>query len=197
MSNIETTTTRSLPSAPILPLSYEPHPLAGLMPMMDEEPFKMFKANIAKEGIKQPIIIYQGLVLDGRNRQRAARELGLKLTAANFKEFEGTAAEAEAFVISANLHRRQLNNKQKQEFAQKMIAKYPDESDRGLARMTSLSKSTIAAARNALANSPEKRKFDAAVRAWDGLSDAQQVEFVGKYQRDIKDILGELAGQVR
>jgi hypothetical protein len=63
--------------------------------------------------------------------------------------------------------------------------------------MTSLSKSTIAAARNALANSPEKRKFDAAVRAWDGLSDAQQVEFVGMYQRDIKDIMGELAGQVR
>jgi hypothetical protein len=60
MSNNEATT-RSLPSAPILPLTYEPHPLAGLMPMMDEEPFKMFKANIAKEGIKQPIIIYQGL----------------------------------------------------------------------------------------------------------------------------------------
>jgi hypothetical protein len=50
MSSIETTTTRSLPSAPILALTYEPHPLAGLMPMMDEEPFKMFKANIAKEG---------------------------------------------------------------------------------------------------------------------------------------------------
>ena len=39
----------------------------------------------------------------------------LKLTPAHFKEFTGTLAEAEAFVISANLHRRQLNNKQKQE----------------------------------------------------------------------------------
>ena len=77
------------------------------------------------------MIIYQGLLLDGRNRYRAARELGLKLTAANFKTFDGTPAEAEAFVISANLHRRQLNNKQKQEFAQKMIAKYPDEVRQG------------------------------------------------------------------
>jgi hypothetical protein len=96
--------------------------------------------------------------------------------AANFKTFDGTPAEAEAFVISANLHRRQLNNKQKQEFAQKMIAKYPDESDRALARMTSLSKSTIAGARDALAHSPDKRKFDAAVNAFDKLSDDQQVD---------------------
>ena len=118
MSNIEQIKTPrpSMPPAPQLPLYYEPHPLAALMPMMDEEPFKMFKANIAKEGIKEPMSIYQGLLLDGRNRQRAAVELGLNLTAANFKEFSGTAAEAEAFVISANLHRRQLNNKQKVEF---------------------------------------------------------------------------------
>jgi len=157
-------------------LNLTPHPSAALMPMMDEESFKMFKANISKEGIKEPMIIYQGLLLDGRNRYRAARELGLKLTAANFKTFDGTPAEAEAFVISANLHRRQLNNKQKQEFAQKMIAKYPDESDRALARMTSLSKSTIAGARDALAHSPDKRKFDAAVNAFDKLSDDQQVD---------------------
>jgi ParB-like chromosome segregation protein Spo0J len=178
-------------------LNLTPHPSAALMPMMDEESFKMFKANISKEGIKEPMIIYQGLLLDGRNRYRAARELGLKLTAANFKTFDGTPAEAEAFVISANLHRRQLNNKQKQEFAQKMIVKYPQESDRALARMTSLSKSTIAAARQALAHSPEKRKFDAAVKAFDALSDQQQIELVLMFERDIRDILGELAGQVR
>ena len=93
-----------------------------------------------------------------------------------------------------------MNNKQKQEFAQKMIAKYPQESDRALARLTSLSKTTIAAARAALANSPEKRKFDAVVKAWDGLADQQQVDFVLMFQRDIRDILtteaAELAGEV-
>jgi hypothetical protein len=74
-------------------LNLTPHPSAALMPMMDEESFKMFKANISKEGIKEPMIIYQGLLLDGRNRYRAARELGLKLTAANFKTFDGTPAQ--------------------------------------------------------------------------------------------------------
>jgi hypothetical protein len=168
---------------------YEPHPLAALMPMMDDDAFANLKADIAKRGIEHPMTTFQGLLLDGRNRMRAARELGLKLTASNFKGFTGTTAEAEAFVISANLHRRQLNNKQKQEFAQKMIAKYPQESDRALARMTSLSKTTVAAARAALANSPEKRKFDAAVKAWDGLTDQQQIDFVSMFQRDIRDIL--------
>jgi ParB-like chromosome segregation protein Spo0J len=204
MSNVESTAgnlKRPPPMPPVANLSEPdyaalvPHPFAALMPMMDEESFRMFKANIAKEGIKEPMSIYQGLLLDGRNRYRAARELGLKLTGAQFKTFDGTPAEAEAFVISANLHRRQLNNKQKQEFAQKMIAKYPDESDRALARMTSLSKSTIAAARDALAHSPDKRKFDAAVNAFDKLSDDQQVEFVSQFAREIRDILKELAAK--
>jgi hypothetical protein len=73
--------------------------------------------------------------------------------------------------------------------AQRMIAKYPNESDRALARLTSLSKNTIAAARAALISSPEKRKYEAAVKAWDGLTDQQQVDFVLRFQRDIRDIL--------
>jgi len=167
----------------------EPHPLAALMPMMDDDAFAQLKADIAKHGIREPITIYQGLALDGRNRLRAARELGLTLCPDNFKEFKGTLAEAEAFVLSTNLHRRQLNNKQKQELAQRMIAKYPNESDRGLARLTSLSKSTIAAARAASANAPEKRKYDAFVKSWNAFTDQQQVAFVLEHERDIRDIL--------
>jgi hypothetical protein len=182
-------------------LDYIAHPLAALMPMMDDDAFALLKADIGKHGIRDVIIRYQGQILDGRNRYRAAKELNLTLAEAHFKDFNGTLAEAESFVISANLHRRQLNNKQKQEFAQKMIAKYPQESDRALARMTSLSKNTIAAARLALACSPEKRKFDAAVKTWDGLTDQQQVAFVLMFERDIRDILtteaGNLTAQVR
>ena len=56
-----------------------------------------------------------------------------------------------------------------------MIAKYPSESDRAIARLTSLSKNTIAAAREAMNNSPEKRKADAFAKAWNALPDDQQV----------------------
>ena len=70
-----------------------------------------------------------------------------------------------------------------------MIGKYPDETDRGLARLTSLSKNTIAVARDAMNNSPEKRKADAFVKAWNALPDDQQVAFVLAHQADIRDIL--------
>ena len=98
MSNVEMSDdkVRRLPPAPKLDVvpAYEPHPLAALMPMMDDEAFTNLKADVAKRGIEHQMTIYQGLLLDGRNRMRAARELGLKLTSANFKEFTGTTAEA-------------------------------------------------------------------------------------------------------
>ena len=85
MSNVEKID--RLPAAPKLEvsLSYDAHPLAALMPMMDDDAFANLKADIAKRGIEHPMTTYQGLLLDGRNRQRAAKELGLKLTTATSK----------------------------------------------------------------------------------------------------------------
>jgi hypothetical protein len=132
------------------------HPLAGLMPMMDEQSFELHKADIKRNGLREQIVLYQGAVLDGRNRLKALRALGITLTAEHFKEWSGTSAEAEAYVISTNLHRRQLNNKQKQEFAQAMILKYPTATDRALGRLTSLSKNTIKAARDAMSRRAQR-----------------------------------------
>jgi hypothetical protein len=75
--------------------SCEAHPLATLMPMMDDDAFAQHKADIAKHGVRDAITLYQGMILDGRNRYKAAKELGLTLSATNFKEFTGTPAEAE------------------------------------------------------------------------------------------------------
>ena len=36
-------------------LSYEAHPLAALMPMMDDDAFANLKADIAKRGIEHPM----------------------------------------------------------------------------------------------------------------------------------------------
>jgi hypothetical protein len=165
------------------------HPLANIMPMMSDDEFERHKADIKRNGLQVPIDLFEGMILEGRNRYRALCALGVVLGEEHFKHFSGTKAEAEAYVISTNLHRRQLNNKQKQEFAQQMIRKYPNDSDRALARLTSLSKNTIAAARDALENSPEKRKSSAFTKAWNALSDEQQVAFVLAHQADIRDIL--------
>jgi hypothetical protein len=106
------------------------HPYAGLMPMMsEEERTRQLATDIKRNGLQVRIDLFEGMILDGRNRYRALKALGIVPAEEHFKIFSGTKAEAEAYVISTNLHRRQLNNKQKQEFAQAMIAKYPDKSD--------------------------------------------------------------------
>ena len=100
------------------------HELSDLLPMIDDANFANLKADIAKNGILEPILIFEGRILDGRNRYRAGKEVG-RLTPAKFKMFEGTYAEAEAYVFSTNFLRRQMTNAQKQEVIRKMIEKYP------------------------------------------------------------------------
>jgi ParB-like chromosome segregation protein Spo0J len=170
--------------------SLSDHPFAYLMPMMsEEERARQLAADIKRNGLQVRIDLFEGMILDGRNRYRALKSLGITPAEEHFKIFSGTKAEAEAYVISTNLHRRQLNNKQKQEFAQAMIAKYPDKSDFALGHLTSLSKNTIAAAREAMKNSPEKRRADAFAKAWNALSEEQQVSFVLAHRADIRDML--------
>jgi hypothetical protein len=109
---------------------YVAHELANLLPMIDQSNYENLKADIAKQGILEPIVLFEGKILDGRNRYKAAKELSFKFTGANFKTFEGTQIEAEAFVFATNFLRRQMTNAQKQSVIRTMIERYPDESNR-------------------------------------------------------------------
>ena len=55
-----------------------------------------------------PIVLYDGLILDGRNRYEAAKAAGVEPT---FTTYEG--GDPLAFVIRHNLHRRHLNETQR------------------------------------------------------------------------------------
>jgi ParB-like chromosome segregation protein Spo0J len=169
------------------------HPHASLMPMMDDESFSRLRADIAKNGIRQPMVLYQGFVLDGRNRLKAARSLGIVLSAAHFRTFEGNDEDAREFVISENMNRRQLNNKQKREFCKEMIRRYPKTSDREFERQTGMSKNTFAAARDELENSPEKRREVAIEKFWKLLTNAELDDLVAKYDSDIRECQGRMA----
>src|SRR5262249_23758883 len=103
------TDTLRLPTAPKLEMptyNYIAHPLAAMFPMIEGTAFEELKGDIAANGIHQPIVLYQGQILDGRNRYAAAKAGGHAFVPDNFKTFDGTLAEAEAFVISTNFHRR-------------------------------------------------------------------------------------------
>jgi hypothetical protein len=173
--------------------TYEAHSLANLFPMIKGVEFENLKADIASRGILQPITLYDdgsGLkILDGRNRHAAGRAIGYKFTVANFKKFEGTCADAEAFVISTNVHRRHLTNSQKQEFVRTLIAKYPSYSNRQIARICQFSHVTVGQVRERLLNPPELKKFDEFKKTFDELPDEQRLAFVREFEADIREML--------
>lgn len=55
-----------------------PHPLADLFPPMTDEEYQALKEDIARNGHQLPIVLYEGMVLDGCHRLRACKELGIE-----------------------------------------------------------------------------------------------------------------------
>jgi ParB-like chromosome segregation protein Spo0J len=102
---------------PSLP-TYEAHPLADIFPkLMEVNPtgYRAFVDDIKARGQQEPITIHEGKILDGRNRYDACVEhhLGVKT-----KLYEGD--DPIGFVLSANLHRRHLNESQRAMVAAKL-----------------------------------------------------------------------------
>ena len=53
------------------------HHLANAYPMMPDDQYKGLKADIETNGLQEPIVLLDGLILDGRNRYKACIELRL------------------------------------------------------------------------------------------------------------------------
>lgn len=100
-------------SAPLPPHDLEfnefkPHPLAEVFPLISGDEFDALVEDIRVNGLQHPIILHEGLILDGRNRYRACRAANVAL---RFEVFAG--ADPVAFVVSTNLRRRDLNASQR------------------------------------------------------------------------------------
>ncbi len=104
---------KSLGQARTLPMTF--HPCADLFPLMEGEDFEALVADIKAVGLLAPIIVLDNTILDGRNRYRAGIEAGVAIRT---EEFSG--ADPLAFVISANLRRRHLNESQRAMIAAKL-----------------------------------------------------------------------------
>ena len=88
-------------------MSYELHPLCTLFPRVDGAEFDALVADVKANGLRQPIVLHDGMILDGGNRYRACVEAGVK---PSFVKFDGD--NLVSFVLSANLHRRHLSTGQ-------------------------------------------------------------------------------------
>lgn len=92
-------------------MSYEAHPAADLFPMLDQDELRALADDIKANGLLEPIIIFEGKVLDGRNRA-AACEIAQVPVRTHQMEFNGDEMTPTAWVLSKNLRRRQLTKSQ-------------------------------------------------------------------------------------
>ncbi len=86
-----------------------PHEVAKLIPTMSDDEYQALKADIAKHGQREPLVVHEGKILDGRHRYRACMELDLEPRTVSW-DGRGSAV---TFVISQNLHRRHLTASQR------------------------------------------------------------------------------------
>ncbi len=85
------------------------HPLAAIFPMMHGQDFDDFKGDIEVNGLHEPIVVHEDQVLDGRNRLRACRELGIDPT---FVDWDGKGSIL-SFILSRNVQRRHMTEGQR------------------------------------------------------------------------------------
>jgi hypothetical protein len=134
---------------PFVAPDYQPHEVANLFPMLSEDELTALSEDIKAHGLLVPITIYEGKTLDGRNRYKAARSVGYQFKPYDFKERYGVR-NPRAFVISANIRRRHLSTKRKQELLAELIKDDPTQSDRKIAATANVDNKTVAAVRNEL-----------------------------------------------
>lgn len=97
---------------------YEFHELCLLFPPADDMTIEEMSYDIQKNGLSDPVVLYEGKILDGRNRYLACKKAGLRPKTVNYE-----GKDPLSFVISKNLHRRHLTNAQKAMMASRILAK--------------------------------------------------------------------------
>jgi N6-adenosine-specific RNA methylase IME4 len=84
------------------------HEIAAIFPLLSDSELEVLSNDIKTNGLQEPVILFDGKILDGRNRYRACKLAGVE---ARTKKYEGNSPAA--FVWSANFHRRHLTATQK------------------------------------------------------------------------------------
>lgn len=90
-------------------MMYEQHPLSAAFPSMSADDFAALVQDVKANGQRDPIVLLDGMVLDGWHRYRACAEIGIKPQTFTFPQDKDPVA----FVLSHNLHRRHLTPSQR------------------------------------------------------------------------------------
>jgi ParB-like chromosome segregation protein Spo0J len=121
------------------------HPLADIFPLMEGTEFDELVADIKPHGLVEPIVIYEDMILDGRNRYRACIAADVEPV---FRPFTG--GDPSAYVISANIHRRHLTAEDKRKVIADLIKADPTKSNRQIAKVAKVDDKTVGTIREKL-----------------------------------------------
>lgn len=91
--------------------------VADLFPLISGDDYDALKADIKEHGVREPITLHDGRILDGRNRYAVCRDLNVDCPSC---EWDGVGSKV-AFVISKNLHRRHLSSGQRAALAAEIL----------------------------------------------------------------------------
>jgi hypothetical protein len=155
------------------------HPLADLFPLMQGEAFDALVADIKANGLHEKIDLYQGKIVDGRNRYRALRQLGIEPDDRYFRKaiyahtIGGEIGSHErnnddavlAYVVSRNIHRRHLTAEQKRDLIAKLVKAQPEKSNRAIAKQARVDDKTVGAVRRQLESTAEIPQLEKTVGA--------------------------------
>jgi hypothetical protein len=142
------------------------HPAAELFPCMSADELKALGADIIKNGLHVPIVLWQAdsrslpCLLDGRSRADAIEiatgrpaEIGPpSISAGNFLAINrvivlDAKTDPYAFVISANIRRRHLSVEDKDRLIVQLLKADPTKSNRAVAKLTDTSHPHVAKVR--------------------------------------------------
>tara|TARA_R110002073_G_scaffold76548_6_gene185856 strand:- start:10602 stop:11507 length:906 start_codon:yes stop_codon:yes gene_type:complete len=84
------------------------HPVADLFPMLPADEAAELSLDVGMYGLREAITLYDGELLDGRNRLKACRDAGVEPV---FETYDGD--DPVGFIISKNIRRRQLSPSQR------------------------------------------------------------------------------------
>jgi hypothetical protein len=139
------------------------HPAADLFPLMSEDELRELGENIKANGMLSPIILHQGMLLDGRNRLDAMESVDIKFDWKDVPRCSGglyDEVDPYDFVVSANLHRRHLTNEQKRELIAKVLKAKPEVSNAVIAKQVRANDKTVAKVRHKLESTSEIPKLE-------------------------------------
>ena len=98
---------------------YEAHEIAKIFPKMQADELEALTLDIKQHGLIEPILLFEGKILDGRNRYSACIKANIE---GMFAEYEGS--DPVSHVLSLNLKRRHLDESQRAMVADN-LAKLP------------------------------------------------------------------------